>query len=123
MQNIRHQNLEPHILDTSDILSPPEVITRVVTSTFPSVVNEVFRHFSQSSSFFSEVNDDSDSSSLSTLDGFFNTKDQVSVKYDKETITTKMRRKRSFQSLLTVDKYRYRNRKRLSRCIRRVHVE
>jgi len=80
MQNIRHQNLEPHILDTSDILSPPEVITRVVTSTFPSVVNEVFRHFSQSSSFFSEVNDDSDSSSLSTLDGFFNTKDQVSVK-------------------------------------------
>lgn len=40
VQNIRHQSLEPHVLDAGDVLGPFEIIRGAVFSAFSGVVHD-----------------------------------------------------------------------------------
>lgn len=103
VQHVGHESLEAHVcgqngkegisdsllcvaelaevrrltLDTSDILGPPEVIGSVVTSALASVVDEVLGDLAERATLLPEVDDDSDSTALSALDGLLDTEDEV----------------------------------------------
>ena len=89
MQDIRHQCLESHILDTSDHLSRLEVLVRRVTATFPQVVDEIpsgvcqylcmdvkekntLGDLAQRTTFFAEIDNKTDAATLSATDALFN---------------------------------------------------
>ena len=40
VKDIRHESLEPHILDAGDVFGPFEVIRRPILPAFPSVVHD-----------------------------------------------------------------------------------
>jgi len=62
MQDVGHQRLETHILDTGYHLGRLEVLVGRIASALAKVVNKVFGHFAEGSAFFAEVDDDSDAS-------------------------------------------------------------
>src|SRR5687768_11658658 len=39
MQNVRHESLESHVFDTSNVLGPLEVVRRAISSAFTGVVD------------------------------------------------------------------------------------
>lgn len=95
MQDIGHQGLEAHVLDTSDHLGGLEVLVRAVSATLPEVVDEVsgidnqdaapqtvqyvrlLGDFSKSTTFFPEVDDQADATSLGAPNGLFDSEDEV----------------------------------------------
>jgi len=77
VQDIGHQGLETHVLDTSNVLSTLEVLASAVLASLSSIVDEVFGHFTQSAALLTEVDDNTASASLGFLDCFLNTESEV----------------------------------------------
>jgi hypothetical protein len=104
VQNIRHQRLESHVFDSGNQFGRLKVSIGRVTSSFSRVVDKVcgvewdgdlsvdekptmrwntpevgltLGHLTQRSAFFSEINDESNSTPLSTLDGLLDPVNQV----------------------------------------------
>jgi hypothetical protein len=77
MQDIRHERLEAHVLDTSDVFGPFEVFASSVFSSLSGVVDKVFGHLTEGTTFLAEIDDDSTSAVLGFLDGFFDTESEV----------------------------------------------
>lgn len=77
MQDIRHQSLKPHVFDTGDHLGPLEVFAGHVCASFPSIVHEILSHFSKSTTFFAEVDDDPTAAVLRFFDGLLDAKNEV----------------------------------------------
>lgn len=40
VEDVRHQSLEPHVFDASDVLGPFEVVRRTIFSSFPCIVHD-----------------------------------------------------------------------------------
>lgn len=74
---IRHQCLEPHVLDTGNVFGSLEIFARPVFSSLACVVYEVLGHLTESATFFAEVDDNTTTPLLSLLDGFFYTEDEI----------------------------------------------
>jgi hypothetical protein len=77
VQNVRHESLESHVFDTSNVLGPLEVVGRAISSSFTGVVDQILGDLSQSSSFLSEVDDNTAATVLCFFDSFLDTEDQV----------------------------------------------
>ena len=77
MQDIGHESLETHVLDTSNVLGTLEVLARPVFASFPGIVHEVLGHFTQRTTFLAEVDDNATAASLRFLDRFLDTKSEV----------------------------------------------
>ena len=75
--HIRHQSLEAHVLDASNILCAFEVFASAILSSLSRVIHEVFCHLTEGATFFSEVDDDTAAAFLGLLDSLFDTKNQV----------------------------------------------
>lgn len=74
---IRHQSLETHVFDTGNVLCPLEVFARSIFASFPSVVYEVLGHFTKSSTFFTEIDDNTATTFLCFFDSLFYAEDEV----------------------------------------------
>lgn len=77
MTYVWHQCLEPHVLDTSNILRSLKVFARPILSSFPGIVNEVFGHLAQGPAFFAEVDNNTATPFLGFLHSFLHSKDEV----------------------------------------------
>jgi hypothetical protein len=94
MQNIRHQSLETHIFNTSDKFGGLEVLVGRIPSTLPQVINQIpgirskytMHHvtretslgdFAQSTAFFTEVYNKTNTTALSATDAFFDSEHKV----------------------------------------------
>ena len=77
MTYVRHQGLEPHVLDSGDVLCALEVLARSILSSLARVIYEVLGYFSECSTFFTEVDDYATTALLGFLYGFFDAKDEV----------------------------------------------
>lgn len=75
--HIRHECLESHILDSSDVLCSLEVLARPVFSAFPCIVYEVLGYFTEGTAFFAEVDNNTTTALLRFLHCLFNTKGEV----------------------------------------------
>jgi len=74
---IRHQCLEPHILDTGNVFGSLEILARPIFSSLACVVHEIFGYLTESTTFFAEVDDNTTATLLGLLDGLFYTKDEI----------------------------------------------
>jgi hypothetical protein len=77
VQNVGHQSLEAHVLDSRNVLCSFEVHARRIRAPLASIVDQILGDFAKGSSFFAEVDDHSAASLLGLLDGFFDAEDQV----------------------------------------------
>jgi len=62
MQDVGHQRLETHILHTGYHLRRLEVLVGRIASALAKVIDQVFGHFAEGSTFLAEVDDDADAS-------------------------------------------------------------
>ena len=77
MQDIGHQSLETHVLDTRDVLSALEVLAGTILASLPGIVDKIFGDLAKSTTFLAEVDDDTATTLLGLLDCFFNTESEV----------------------------------------------
>jgi len=77
VQDIWHQSLEAHVLDTGNILSALEVLAGTIFASLSGVVDEVFGDLAKSTAFLTEVDDNTAATLLGLFDCFFNTESQV----------------------------------------------
>lgn len=77
VQNIGHEELEPHVLDTCNVLGSLEVLGSRVAAALARVVDEVLGDLAKGTTLFAEVNDNTGSTGLGLLDGLANAKNEV----------------------------------------------
>ena len=77
VQDIRHQSLEAHILDTGDILRTLEVLARTVFATLSGIVHKILCHFAKGTTFLAEVNDYTAAAALCFFDRLLDAKSKV----------------------------------------------
>jgi hypothetical protein len=77
VQDIRHQRLEAHVLDASNVFGALEVVGSAIGTPLPCVIYQVFSHFAQRSALFAEIYDYSAAAILSFLDRFFNAEEKI----------------------------------------------
>ena len=77
VQNIRHQCLEPHILNTSNQLCALEVFVCRVSPSLSEVIHKVLGHFTEGSTLLTEVNNNTNTTTLCCLHTFFNCKGEI----------------------------------------------